>query len=322
MQAQLQKPRRLVAIDAMNLLSRAFYGIPLAFDSANRPNNALRGWFNTWFLIQEKLAPDQIIAVFDGGRDEERLKALPQYKANRTQKPAEYMQQLDAAYWLCGAMGMLAYRKPGIEADDVLYTLSLAVPPEEELLVFSNDKDLTQCVQGRCRLVKPTQNNGRSGFEILDESRVVEHFGVRPEQMALYLAMVGDSSDNVPGVPQIGPKTAAKLIAQFPDHATLVHAPELGGNRWEALSTALKVTQLKVIAGIQWPPRVENSEVDCELLESFCRQRALYRVADKIELRMSHPSSTPAAASPAPGLTSGLRRQRPRPDEKQPSFVL
>ena len=101
-----------------------------------------------------------------------------------------------------------------------------------------------------------------------------------------------------------------------------VNAPEMGGDRWEALTTALEVTQLKVIAGIQWPPRVENSEIDCELLESFCRQRALYRAADKIALRKSHALSNPVPAAPAPGLTSALRRQRPRPDEKQRSFVL
>jgi DNA polymerase-1 len=319
MDSQPNKPRRLVAIDAMNLLSRAYYGIPLAFDSANRPNNALRGWFNTWFLIQEQLEPAQIIAVFDGGRDPLRLKVLPEYKANRAKKPDEFMQQLDAAYSLCGAMGVLPYRKPGVEADDILYTLSFMVPPEEELLVFSNDKDLTQCIRRDSRLAKPTQTDGRSAIQFWDDRQVVEHFGVRPEQMALYLAMVGDSSDNIPGVPQIGPKTAAKLIAQFPDQATLVHAPEMGGNRWQALSTSLEVTQLKTIAGIQWPPRVESSEIDYELLGSFCRQRALYRVADKLALRISRGLSEPATA----GLRTTRGRERPtREDEKQPSFNL
>ena len=301
----------------MNLLSRAYYGIPLAFDSANRPNNALRGWFNTWFLIQEQLEPAQIIAVFDGGRDPQRLKILPEYKANRAKKPDEFLEQLDAAYSLCGAMGILPYRKPGVEADDILYTLSLMVPPEEELVVFSNDKDLTQCIRRDSRLAKPTQKDGRSAIEFWDDTQVVEHFGVRPEQMALYLAMVGDSIDTSRCTANRS-KDRPELIAQFPDQATLVHAPEMGGNRWQALSASLEVTQLKTIPGIQWPARVERSEVDHEWLGSFCRQRALYRVADKLALRISRGLSEPATA----GLRTTRGRERPTRDEKQPSFNL
>jgi len=231
----------MVAIDSMNLLSRAFHGIPLAFDNENRPNNALRGWFSAWFLIREQLEPDQIIAVFDGGRDLERLAVLPEYKSNRPARPAEYTQQVETAHGLCGAMGILPYRKPGVEADDILYTLSPAIPKDSELFIFSNDKDLTQCIRPGCRLVKSGPKDGRNSLDVWDEPAVLSNFGVRPDQMALYLALVGDSIDNIPGVPQIGPKTAAKLLAQYPDQDTLLQAPEMSGEgKWQSLSTAWK----------------------------------------------------------------------------------
>jgi DNA polymerase I len=289
MDSQPDRPlRRMVAIDSMNLLSRAFHGIPLAFDSENRPNNALRGWFSAWFLMREQLQPDQIIAVFDGGRDLERLAVLPEYKSNRSARPAEYTQQVETAYGLCGAMGILPYRKPGVEADDILYTLSLAVPKDSELFIFSNDKDLTQCVRPGCRLVKSGPKDGRNSIELWAEPEVVNHFGVRPDQMALYLALVGDSSDNIPGVPQIGSKTAAKLLAQYPDQDTLLQAPEMSGEgKWQALSSSLEVTRAKIIPDIAWPPIVEESDIDYELLVSMCRKRALVRTAEKLAQRLS-----------------------------------
>lgn len=289
----------MVAIDSMNLLSRAYHGIPLAFDSEHRPNNALRGWFSAWFLIREQLEPDQIIAVFDGGRDLERLKVLPEYKANRSARPDEYTQQVETAYGFCGGMGILPCRRPGVEADDILYTLSLAVPENSELFIFSNDKDLTQCVKPGCRLVKSAPKDGRNSLEVLDETAVLNNFGVRPVQMALYLALVGGSSDNIPGVPQIGPKTAAKLLAQYPDQETLVHAPELcGEGKWQSLSTSLEVARAKVIPGIAWPPRVEESDIDYELLVAMCRKRSLVRTAEKLALRLNADYREPAAGTP------------------------
>lgn len=289
MDSQPNRARRMVAIDAMNLLSRAYHGIPLAFDSENRPNNALRGWFSAWFLIREQLEPDQIIAVFDCGRDLERLKILPEYKSNRSERPEEYTQQVETAYGLCGAMGILPYRKAGVEADDILYTLSLAVPKDCELFIFSNDKDLTQCVKPGCRLVKSSPKDGRNSIEMWDEPVVVKHFGVRPDQMALYLALVGDSSDNIPGVPQVGPKTAAKLLAQYPDQETLVHAPEMSGEgKWQSLSTSLEVIRSKIVTGITWPPLVDESDIDYELLASLCRKRSLARIAEKLLVRPSN----------------------------------
>jgi DNA polymerase-1 len=308
MHSHPNRPRRLVAIDSMNLLSRAYFGIPLAFDSENRPNNALRGWFSAWFLIREQLEPDQIIAVFDGGRDLERLKILPEYKSNRSDKPEEYTQQVGTAYGFCGAMGILPYRRPGVEADDILYTLSLAVPQDCELFIFSNDKDLTQCIKPCCRLAKSTPKDGRNSIELWDEPEVVKYFGVRPDQMALYLALVGDSSDNIPGVPQVGPKTAAKLLAQYSDQETLVHAPEMSGEgKWESLSTSLEVTRSKIVPGITWPPLVNESDVDYELLASLCRKRSLARIAEKLlrlgdggrENNMTSPNPVPSPVAAA-----------------------
>jgi DNA polymerase-1 len=291
MKTDLQKPRRVLAIDAMNLLSRAYFGIPLSFDREKRPNNALRGWFNTWFLLQEQLKPDQIIAVFDGGRDQTRLQALPEYKANRATKPAEYTTQVEDAYTLCGSMGILNYRKSGIEADDILFTLSRNIPEDHEMLVFSNDKDLTQCINPRCKLAKPTQKDRQNSIELWDEDRVATEFGVKPEQMALFLAMVGDASDNIPGVQNIGPKKAAKLIAQHRDQETLVHAPEMSGEgQWQALAAALEVTQAKIIPGIAWPPIAGDEDIDCEFLETICRKRALFRVADRFLARLDSES--------------------------------
>jgi DNA polymerase-1 len=303
MDSQPNKPRRLLAIDSMNLLSRAYHGIPLAFDSENRPNNALRGWFSAWFLIREQLEPDQIIAVFDGGRDLERLKVLPEYKSNRSEKPDEYTQQVEVAYAFCGAMGILPYRREGVEADDILYTLSLAVPKDSEFFIFSNDKDLAQCIKPGCKLVKSTPKDGRNSFELWGEPEVVKQFGVRPDQMALYLALVGDPSDNIPGVAQIGPKTASKLLAQYPDQGTLVQAPEMNGEgKWQSLSTSLEVTQAKVVPGIVWPPLVEESDIDYELIEVMCRKRSLVRTAEKLALRLrdSRRASTVAAPGPVP----------------------
>ena len=314
----MKSPRRIVAIDSMNLLSRAYHGIPLAFDSENRPNNAIRGWFNTWFLIRQQLEPDQVIAVFDGGRDLERLKALPEYKSNRSDRPAEYTQQVETAYGLCGAMGILPYRRAGVEADDILYTLSQGVPKDCELLVFSNDKDLTQCINQGCKLVKSALKDGRNSLELWGETEVVKHFGVRPDQMALYLALVGDSSDNIPGVAQIGPKTAAKLLAQYPDLETLVQAPEMGGEgKWQSLATSLEVTRAKLIPGVAWPPRVDESDIDFELLVSMCRKRSLVRIAERLALRLGASQREPAEGVPRlPAIAENL------PKAKEPIALI
>lgn len=276
--------KRVLAIDANNLITRCFHGVPLGYDRLRRPQNAIRGWLNSWMLLTDDLKPDVVAAVFDGGRDLERSALLPQYKAHRAEKPGDLVEQIEVISLICDKMGMTLYQRDGTEADDLLFTISRRVPEQAELLILSQDKDLAQCVKTNVRLARP--RNG--AIELWDSDSVEKEYGVRPEQIPIYLALVGDSSDNIPGVPHVGPKGAAELLKFHPSIEELSQNPRVYPHR-ENFYLSLEVTRCKEIPSVPWPDHALKT--NWGFLDSFCRDRGLVRMAEALGKRAPDPDA-------------------------------
>lgn len=206
---------RLFLIDAYALIYRAFYAFgnrPLT--NAKGENTSAPFGFATFLHdVFETHRPDYLAVVFDSGRSH-REKLYPEYKATREKMPAELRESLPRVRELVEAFRGRVVEVEGWEADDVIGTLaSRAVEEGIEAVIVSGDKDFYQLVSGRVRLLNPGRG-GPSGVAThwVDEATAAKKFGVPPERVVDYLALVGDSSDNVPGAPGVGPKTAAKLL--------------------------------------------------------------------------------------------------------------
>src|SRR3954470_14392140 len=205
---------RVYLIDGYSLLYRAFYALPQSIaTTSGLPTNALYGFTS---MVLKLLGEDEEVGigvVWDGGKPAFRMEVYPEYKAQRTSMPEELRVQLDHLDQILEAMNIPAIRAEGFEADDVLATLSKRIPEDVQLMIVTGDQDAMQLVDGKVKVLRTTR--GVSETKEYGRDEVIEEYGVTPEQIPDYKGLVGDPSDNIPGVKGIGPKGAATLLKEF-----------------------------------------------------------------------------------------------------------
>ena len=203
-------------IDGFNLAYRCFFAVPELSRSDGFPTNALHGWVKSLWRLSDQETPAGTLVFFDLGGSQDRLALHPEYKAQRAEMPDALRQQLPVIKELTRAMGLVGIEQDGVESDDLLASeASTLARAGNEVLIVSSDKDFAQIVGARITLLLPPPTaNPKLGWRRIDEAGVREKFGVPPSQIADYLALVGDASDNIPGLSGVGPKTAARWLEQ------------------------------------------------------------------------------------------------------------
>ncbi|MFP4247800.1 MAG: 5'-3' exonuclease H3TH domain-containing protein, partial [Halochromatium sp.] len=200
----------LVLVDASGYLFRAYHALPKLTNSQGEATGALIGVLNMLRKLIDETAPAYIGVVFDAPGPTFRDALYPDYKAGRPPMPDELRAQLEPLKAIIQAMGLPLIEIPEVEADDVIGTLATQAAAQGlDTLISTGDKDMAQLVDERITLI-----NTMSG-SVLDPEGVRTKFGVPPQRIIDYLSLMGDSSDNIPGVPKCGPKTAAKWIEQY-----------------------------------------------------------------------------------------------------------
>jgi DNA polymerase-1 len=226
---------KLVLVDGSSYLYRAFHALPDLRTSRGEPTGAIRGVVAMLRRLLEDGNPEYFAVVFDAPGKTFRDDWYPQYKANRAPMPSDLALQIAPLHELIGAHGWPLLMVEGVEADDVIGTLVRRGESRGiDAVISTGDKDLAQLVTPRVTLVNTMSN------ETLDEAGVVAKFGVRPDQLLDLLTLTGDAVDNVPGVAKVGPKTAAKWLAQYGTlENVMAHADQIGGVVGENLRAAL-----------------------------------------------------------------------------------
>ena len=232
--------RKLILVDGSGYLYRAFHALPPLSNSRGEPTGAVLGVLNMLNKMIKEEAPDRIAVVFDAPGRTFRDDLFDQYKAQRAPMPDDLRSQVQPLYDTVAAMGVPLLRVPGVEADDVIGTLATqGADAGFKVLISTGDKDMAQLVGPNVELLN-TMSNTR-----LDRIGVKAKFDVFPEQIVDYLALVGDTSDNIPGVTSVGPKTAAKWLNQYQNlDALIAHAADIGGKVGENLRNELPMLEL------------------------------------------------------------------------------
>src|SRR5215469_7857567 len=230
----------LVLVDGSSYLYRAFHALPPLANSRGEPTGAVYGVVNMLLKFLREQKPDHIAVVFDAPGRTFRDDLFEQYKAHRPPMPDDLRAQIEPLYALVRALGVPLIRLEGVEADDVIGTLACRAARAGCRVVISTiDKDMAQLVGDSITVVNTMSNT------TLDRAGVKVKFDVYPEQIVDYLALVGDSVDNIPGVAKVGPKTAAKWLALYQTLDGLVaHADEIEGKVGENLRSSLEAVEL------------------------------------------------------------------------------
>ncbi|MFQ5717401.1 MAG: DNA polymerase, partial [Nitrospinales bacterium] len=207
----MKKNETLYLIDGSSYIFRAFYAIrQYLSNSKGLPTNALYGFVNMLQKIIREKQPDYLAVAFDSKEKTFRHQMFPQYKANRKEPPSELKEQFPYFAPLVAAYEIATVKKDGFEADDIIGTLAKRGEAEGlEVAIVSGDKDMMQLVGPRVHMLDTMKN------KVIAEKDVLEKFGVLPGKVVEVMALMGDSSDNIPGVAGVGPKTAAQLIQKF-----------------------------------------------------------------------------------------------------------
>ena len=233
-------PRKLLLVDGSSYLYRAFHALPPLSNSKGEPTGAVLGVLNMLNKLIKEESPARVAVVFDAPGRTFRDDLFDQYKAHRTPMPDDLRSQVQPLLEAVEALGLPMLRIVGVEADDVIGTLATqAAHLGFDVLISTGDKDMCQLVGPSIGLVN-TMSNTR-----LDREGVKAKFDVLPEQIVDYLALVGDSSDNIPGVTGVGPKTAAKWLNQYHTLDSLIgHAASITGKVGENLRSELPALEL------------------------------------------------------------------------------
>lgn len=208
--------KKLYLIDGMSVVFRAYHAMSSSGlkSASGEPTFAVFAFSNILTTLLEKESPDNIAVVFDTREPTFRHIHYPEYKANRDEFPEDLVPQLERIKELIDKLSIPRIEKPGFEADDVIGTLARKASEKGvEVAMLTNDKDYYQLVDDNISVYKPGKNPGE--FDIVSYEQVIEKFGVKPERVIDVMALIGDTSDNIPGVKGIGPKTAAPLIQKY-----------------------------------------------------------------------------------------------------------
>lgn len=209
--------KKLLLIDGHGLAYRAFHAITPLTTRSGRPTNAVYGFIRMLLQLEQTWKPTHWAVVFDGGLPRERLEKLPTYKAQRSPMPDDLRQQFDPMNVFLKQSRITSLRMDGQEADDLMATIARDAEGQGfTVYLATSDKDLFQLVDNRVYIVPPSKIGEKMGAD-----EVLAKTGVRPPRIVEWLSLIGDAVDNIPGVPGIGPKTAAKLLNQFENLASL-----------------------------------------------------------------------------------------------------
>lgn len=203
---------QLLIIDGHAYAYRAFYAIRELRAADGQPTNAIYGFIKMLEKMRQAIQPTHLIVIWDGGLNAERMALLPEYKANRPETPADLRPQFDQIREYLAAAGVADLCMDGVEADDYIGCLAReAAGAGWRVVIASADKDFMQLVSARIGLLNPNDKSGT----VWGGDQVKAKTGVKPGQVADWLALMGDAVDNIAGVPGVGPKTAAGLLEQF-----------------------------------------------------------------------------------------------------------
>ncbi len=284
---------RVVLIDGYGQVYRAFYAIRELSNRRGDPTNALFG-IARFLSALEKQTPHEYGAfVLDRGKPAARLELLPEYKATRSPMPEALLRQLPVIREWITASGWLVLEEEGWEADDLMAAAACALRDSHEVWLVSRDKDLAQVVGGSVVQVVP---GSKGRLERWGVEEVEAKFGVPPASLADYLALVGDNSDNIPGVPGVGAKTAAALLKQFGNIDNLlarldeVQSPRLRDKLDQARDVLTRNRKL-VTLGRELPPSwpgpagLKRRPPDWDKLLSICEENDLHSLRKELIAR-------------------------------------
>jgi len=300
----------LVLVDGSSYLYRAFHALPPLTNSKGEPTGAVLGVLNMLAKLVKEHDPPQIAVVFDAPGRTFRDDLFAEYKAHREPMPDELRAQVEPLIATVEAQGLPLLRVPGVEADDVIGTLARRAAEQGLRVVISTgDKDMAQLVDERITLVN-TMTDSR-----LDRAGVKAKFDVYPEQIIDYLALVGDSSDNIPGVPKVGPKTAAKWLEKYTTLDNLLaHQDEIQGKVGESLrehtdELALSRRLATIDCALELPAEaasLQRRTPDVERLRELYTRLELRSLLRQLPGGASDSATTPGPATHAvPGSAKG-----------------
>jgi len=262
---------RLILVDGSSFLFRAYHAIPPLTNANGEPTNAIYGVGNMLRKLITDYHSDHISVIFDASGKTFRNELYAQYKAHRPPMPDDLRVQIEPLHRLIRAMGVPLIIESGVEADDVLGVLAQHAERQGyDVIISTGDKDMAQLVTEHI-ILENTMSNSR-----MDIQGVIDKFGVRPEQIIDYLALIGDTVDNIPGVPKVGPKTAAKWLEQYQTLENLIaHANEITGKIGENLRASLE----------QLPLSKQLTTIKCDLDLPYGIEDLKQQPIDKAELK-------------------------------------
>ncbi len=269
-----------ILIDGSSYLYRAFHALPPLVTSKGNPTGAIKGVLNMVSSLVREYQPEYIAVVFDAKGPTFRNDLYSEYKANRPPMPDDLRSQIEPLHELIKALGLPLLSIPGVEADDVIGTLAkMAADQGLDTVISTGDKDMAQLVNDKVSLINTMS---RTYFDV---PGVVEKFGVRPDQIIDYLALMGDTSDNIPGVPKCGPKTAVKWLTAYESlEGVMKNADDVGGKVGENLRASLEFLPMSYeLATIKLDVELEQEPQD--LVRSEEDKAALKTLFEELEFK-------------------------------------
>tara|TARA_R110001592_G_scaffold67059_1_gene205879 strand:+ start:53771 stop:56545 length:2775 start_codon:yes stop_codon:yes gene_type:complete len=259
-----------ILVDGSSYLFRAFHALPPLLSSKGHPTGAIKGVISMLKRIPQDYPGANIIVIFDAKGKNFRHDLFPEYKANRPPMPDDLRCQIEPIHQIIKAMGFPLLIVPDVEADDVIGVLANeATQNKQEVIISTGDKDMAQLVNEHVTLVN-TMTDSK-----MDVDGVQEKFGVRPDQIIDYLALIGDTVDNIPGVPKCGPKTAVKWLTQYQSlDGVIEHAHEIKGKVGEYLRESIPFLPLSyelatIKTDLDLPQRLHEIEHETEDKETL-----------------------------------------------------
>ena len=295
--------RTLVLVDGSSYLYRAFHALPPLTNSRGEPTGAVLGVLNMLLRMQREQNPELVAVVFDAPGKTFRDDLFAEYKSHRPPMPDDLRSQIEPLIEAVQALGLPLLRITGVEADDVIGTLAQrAVAAGMQVLISTGDKDMAQLVNEHVTLVNTMTNSS------LDRAGVKIKFDVYPEQIIDYLALVGDASDNIPGVPKVGPKTAAKWLNEYRTLDNLIaNQDRIEGKVGESLRASTTDLALsRELATIRCdvaleagPEQLRRNEPDVAKLRELYARLELRSLLKSLDA--TSPASPPSSPSPPSG---------------------